>query len=312
MKKLYMILSIALILFSTGCEESSTKESITVYTTNYAQKFILESIGQEYVDAYSVYDNSDEFDIKNAEEFTYEAKDPITFMLDDYPDLKEKILEADMFIYNGRSDKDTAILNDLVDDTKSENLPIFDSTKNADISTVEKTMALSYNNKVVDSSILDAIFRTDEAEMFWLSPIEMQNVSAEIYSFLVEAMPSKKSYFEDNLDALMFDLDSLYANIESMSSRTLNNMIVSDSIELSVIKIHYIENIYVDYELTDYMEVLSNYITIEDSLTISTTDPNSENYFDLAEVQSPENYENGMRYYEIMSENYKVLEKVLQ
>lgn len=312
MKKFYLVLALALILFSTGCEESKSKETLTVYTTNYAQKFILESIGKEYVNAYSVYDNTNEFDTENIDNFQYEAKDPNAFSLAEYPELKTALLESDMFIYNGKSVKDTAILDDLVSDAKSESLPIFDSTKNADISTVEKTMGLSYNNKTVDSSITNLLITSEDTSMFWLSPIEMQNVSSEIYTFLVDAMPSKKSYFKENLDALMFDLDTLYANIESMSARTLNNMVVSDSIELNVIKIHYIENIYIDNNFPEYMTELSNYITIEDSLTISTTDPNSENYFDLAEVQSVKNYENGMRYYEIMIENYKVLEKVLQ
>ncbi|MFV0424917.1 MAG: metal ABC transporter solute-binding protein, Zn/Mn family [Bacilli bacterium] len=312
MKKLYIVLSLFIIILSTGCSEINNKDELTIYTTNYAQKFILESIGQEYVNAYSIYDNTNEFNLEDSDNFEYIVRDPNTFSFKDYPEVLNSVLEADMFIYNGKSSKDTVVLDELVSDTKSEDIPLLDSTKNADISTVEKNMGLSYNGQVVDSNIKTVLNTNHELEMFWLSPIEMQNVSTEIYNFLIDAMPSKKEYFEKNFDALMFDLDSLYASIEAISSNTINNMIVSDSLELNVLKIHYIENIYLNIENDEYMDEISNYITIENSLSISTTDPSSQNYFDLAEVQSVENYENGMRYYEIMLTNYTTLERVLQ
>lgn len=312
MKKLYTLLALIIVLVTVGCEAKNNKEFITVYTTNYAQKFILESIGQQYVQAYSVYDNTKDFDIEKVDEFEYNVIDPNVFVLDDYPEIKNAILEADLFIYNGKSSKDNAIVDSLVSDDKSEELPLFDSTMNADISTVEKTMGLSYDNKTVDAHIKEYLNDTNELEMFWLSPIEMQNVSTEIYNYLVKEMPNKKDIFKENFEALMYDLDTLYANIEGISSRTINNMIVSDSIQLNIIKIHYIENIFIEEFDEENVENIKKYITINEDLRISTTDPSANNYFDLAEVQSYENYEQGKRYYDIMVQNYKVLESVLK
>lgn len=317
MRKIIVVLSMILILVSTGCSEQKNKESLVIYTTNYAQKFIIESIGLDYVEAYSIYDNTYEYDLEKANEFEYEIKDPETFELSKYPKLKENILKSDLFIYNGKSDKDKNVLNDLVSDKASEKLELLDSTKNADISTVEKSLALSYDNKAVSDQIYNVLTTTAENEMFWLSPIEMQNVSAEIYSFLVKALPNKKSELKENYQSLIYDLDTLYASIERVSKDTVNNMVVSDTHELNILKIHYIENISLDNTNTNYpdkdqyLNALSQYITINESKVISTTNRESEYFFDLAEVQSIDDYKNGENYYEIMSRNYSVLESAL-
>ncbi|MFV0498458.1 MAG: hypothetical protein ACK5NF_00240, partial [Bacilli bacterium] len=179
-------------------------------------------------------------------------------------------------------------------------------------SSVEKNMGLSYDNQTVNDKIKNELKTTQELEMFWLSPIEMQNVSVEIYELLVKTMPSKKDFFEENFEQLMFDLDSLYANIEGISSSSINNMIVSDNLELNIYKIHYIENIYLDPNDIEHTNRIEQYITVNDSLRISTSDPNAKNYFDLLEVQSVEDYNNGLRYNEIMYKNFQTIDKVLK
>ncbi len=322
MNKIKILLAFTILLTIVGCGEKEGKESLTIYTTNYAQKFIIESIGLDYVDVYSIYDNTNEFDIENNEDFVYEVKDPSTFSFEDNSELKKIVLDSDAFIYNGKSDDDKRIVNELFNDKKSEDLLIFDTTESADVSTVEKNMGLSYNNQVVNEEIKPLLTSNEELEMFWLSPVEMQNVSIQLYNFLVELMPEKKQELKENFNSLMYDLDSLYANIEEISNTTINNMIVSDTVELNILKVHYIENIYTDQTKNNkykddetnqmYLEDIAQYITIEPDLTIQTTSPSGENYFDLMVVQSEDNYNEGINYYQMTLNNYQVLYDVMK
>lgn len=322
MKNLLKILIVFTLTLSTiACGVDSKKDKLTIYTTNYAQQFILEAIGQEHVAAYSIYNNLDEYSVERANEFTYQVYDNSSFSLASHPNLAEEILNSDLFIYNGRSKKDTLILNEIIDLEDSEELPVFDCTLAANISSVKKEAGLSYNNQVVNPKI-ETLLETDvEMEMFWISPIEMQNVSKVIFDMLVSKLPAKEEELKKNYENLLYDMDSLYAMSEDITFSTTNNVIVSDNVQLNMLEVNYIENVYTDHtanklhhqdeDNSAYMTKIEEYISIIPELNVSTTDTGSANYFDTLEVLSKENYEAGKGYYEIMKDNFAVLERVL-
>ncbi len=322
MKRIFkFFLIIAILLISVGCEPKVNRESLVIYTTNYAQKFILEAIGQKDVSVFSIYDTLDTYSADQDDNFNYQTFDSNGFLISSRAGLMEKVLDADLFVYNGRSSDDIAVINEIITQKESEDLPIFDATLDASRSFVEKLMALSYNNTVVDPEIKEVLATDNSAEMYWLSPIEMQNVSKEIYDKLVEILPSKREMLKQNYESLLYDLDSLYANIESISRSTTNNMIVSDNVQLNILSIHYIENVYTDHTASKLHKDdpdnelllfdISKYMQINDELTITTTDPDSQNYFDLAVTLSPNDYKEGNGYFEIMNRNFELLRRVL-
>ncbi len=322
MKKFNVVLLALTTLFAlVGCNVSGKTEKVNIYTTNYAQKFILNSLGKDHVNAYSVYDNSNQYQAGD-DSFKYVASDPNIYTFENNPEMLDLVLKADLFIYNGNSANDRRLLSEIVEADKDEDLQIFDATENAKRSLVETTLALSYDGKVVDNKILDVIETESEMEMFWLSPIETMNVADEIYEKLLTLLPNVQNELKQNYDALMYDLSSLYAGIEDIQTNNINNMIVSDTVNLNVLGIHYIENIYLDYTHAieykndqsgdRYYGDLSKYIKINESTKITTTNPSSPNNFDLLEVQSASNFEAGLGYFEIMKNNYELLERLLK
>lgn len=322
MKKFNVVLLALTTLFAlVGCNVSGKTEKINIYTTNYAQKFILNSLGKDHVNAYSVYDNSNQYQAGD-DSFKYVANDPNIYTFENNPEMLDLVLKADLFIYNGNSANDRRLLSEIVEADKDEDLQIFDATENAKRSLVETTLALSYDGKVVDNKILDVIETESEMEMFWLSPIETMNVADEIYEKLITLLPNVENELKQNYDALMYDLSSLYAGIEDIQTNNINNMIVSDTVNLNVLGIHYIENIYLDHTHAieykndqsgdRYYGDLSKYIKINESTKITTTNPSSPNNFDLLEVQSASNFDAGLGYFEIMKNNYELLERLLK
>ncbi len=320
-KLLKMFMTLILTFTLVACDTNSGSDNVVIYTTNYAQKFILSSIGKELVSAYSIYDNRDLYVVGEEENFIYAVEDPGSFTFENNPAKLDSVLNADLFIYNGKSANDRRVLGEIVNADKDEELPIFDTTENARRSFVETTLALSYDGKSVDNGILDLLETNKEMEMFWLSPIEMMNVTDELYDKLVELLPNHKDELKKNYDDLMYDLTDLYATIEDVDTNHLNNMFVSDNVNLNVLDIHYIENIYLDHtqnikyresETNDeYIAEINTYITINDATKITTTDPSSANYFDLLEVQSPDNFNNGLGFFEIIRKNYELIDRIL-
>ncbi len=320
MKKLLIVALLLTIL--SGCDNSVDSDKKIIYTTNYAQKYILNSIGQQYVEAYSIYDNRDEYNPDNEEAYEYNVLTPSSFTFEDYDDKLTSVLNADLFIYNGHSDNDVRVLKELVNADKDEDVMIFDTTENAKRSFVETNLALSYDGQAIDNGILDLLKTDSEMEMYWLSPIEMMNVSTEIYHKLIEVLPNHEEELKDNYDNLMYDLNSLYATIEDIRSSNINNIVVSDSVHLNILDIHYIENVYTDYQNNSkykndenadaYLAEINTYLTVDDSKIVSTTNTESNFYFDLMEVQSNSNYQEGLTYYDMMLNNFEILEQALQ
>ncbi len=322
MKNIFKVfIAIILTLTFSACETGKDADKLTIYTTNYAQKFILSSLGKDNVNAYSVYDNRDLYIAGSDDGFIYETYDPNSYTFEEHKDKLEKVLNADLFIYNGKSDNDRRVLGEIVNADKDEELPIFDTTENAKRSLVQTTLSLSYNGKSVDSELLELLETDKDMEMFWLSPIEMMNVTDEIYEKLLELLPNHQDELKKNYDDLMYDLTDLYATIEDVDSNHLNNMFVSDTVNLNILDIHYIENIYLDhtenklykdYESnTEYVAEINKYIAINQSSAITTTNQSSQNYFDLLEVQSVDDFNNGRGFFEIIRENYELLDRIL-
>lgn len=322
MKKFISILLLAILSINlTGCNTGSSGERIVIYTTNYTQKFILNSIGRDYVSVYSIYDNVDTYEPGNEAAFEYKTIDPSEFTFSDNPEKLEAVLKADLFIYNGRSQNDYRVLKELIEADEDEELTLFDTTRDAKRSFIAGKQTLSYDGKAVDNKIMTLLSTEAEREMYWLSPIETMNVTGELYDKLEELLPNQKDELKKNYDDLMYDLTDLYATIEDVRTDHLNNMFVSDSIHLNTLDVHYLQNIYTDHTSNTkhkgdetnvaYLNEISTFVTINEGKLISTKDKNQPNYFDLLEVQSADDFALGLGYFEIMRKNYELINTIL-
>ncbi len=323
MKNIFKFLTITSMLLTslliTGCQNENNNHMV-IYTTNYATKYLLNTIGGDYVSAYSVYDNTDEFN--HEEEFEYQFTNIEEFTFAANPEKTEKVLEADAFIYNSYSKTDLTIVNELLELDKDENVLFIDIRDNMNVNDVNPILSLAYDEKVVSNSLQEILYSSNDIEAFWISPSEMKNASYVVYDFLVDQMPNYKSEFNTRLDSLVYNLNSLYSEIETINSNTLNNVIFSDSTDLNTYYGNGIINgstNYLDLDLfkddedaTAYNEAISEHLTINSSKVILTSDPSSTMYFDLFVVRTKSDYDNGNEYIQIMKRNFEVIRRALQ
>ncbi len=317
-KKLVIITLVILMLSFTACD-LKRKDQYVVYTTNYATKFLLKTIGGERVKSYSVYDNTDEFEFN--EDYVYEVVLPEDFSFETDQERKKRVLEADAFVYNGISKNDLNVVNDLATLDSDEKIVLFDIRQGMDIPDVQPILSFSYNDKVVDAKFEKQFFTNSDIDTFWISPTEMKNASYEIYEFLVDAMPEYKTEFKKNLNSLIYDLNSLYSEIESIQTSAPNNIIFSDSIQLNAFYSNGILNVSTNYKenelyakdenSSEYYKDINEFLKFDSNKVISTTDEKSKYYFDLFVTRSKSDYDNGFEYIQLMKENFNIISSAL-
>ncbi len=321
MKITRVVLSLAILFTTAGCQSRNINDNLVVYVTNYPLKYIVESIGQDLIDTHTTYDNLDTYDPNNdINDFVYVAQDYNNVTLEE--DKIKRILDSDLFIFSQLAQEKEAVLQ-VIESQNSEDLNLYDISEFFKSDTTNNSYPLVYNSKIVAQDIRDLTEMNpkNNYDYFWISPTDMLIVSGLIKDLLIEKMPNKESSLTANYEKLKYKLLLLSSNLEKIQKETANNTIVSDSTLLNGLDYYFIENITTDQTTTseyenatqaEYLSALSEYITIKKDKVLSTKVSNNAFYFNPLFTLTAEDYNSGKDFENIMLNNYLILESVLK
>lgn len=189
-KNFIFILSWLIFFFSSCVKENKTNEKVA-FTTILPLKYLVSRIGGEEVKVYSLVEKN---------------MDPHTFTIT--PEQMTKLSKATLIFTIGLESEKNIIPKIQKTNSTVKIVNLGEKIKlGKDIHSDKENLR---NDILIVKTERDKHFHCEEKDPhLWTSPLLLRKICFEIYNSFIEIMPQKKDFFQNNLDKIIADIDTI-------------------------------------------------------------------------------------------------------
>jgi len=320
---------------------------VSVYTTNYPLRFLIEELGGDSVRVNSIYEEFkaeksvtvDEFGLQT-EKVTYDYIPTTSYEFGMTQRLMDEIIKSDLYIYNGYS-YETKYLGVLSNLEGIDLLDIRDVAYNIHkinpqpVEEEEIVVSMISNDLSLDYTIdVDKYLYGDIGlnPNVWQDPINLLQMAVDVRDILKEKLPTKTEIIDQNFNDYKGEILKYDSKLQKTIANGRNNLVIVDRPFLAHLKKYnlkqipfsdmFYKNVINEDDFEDIYQIMKhygiNYVVTDGELQSEGFNKfvalyNIEVlYLHNLDVLPKDDYSNGETYFTIVNKDLKILEELLK